>query len=1598
MVDRIGRFVRRYARFGLALALIALAIIAGASHSGSVVLAADQAGTAVRLPGHVLPALAQASRVAATSRAANAESQPLTLTVVLNRRDEQGFQRYLADVENPSSPNHLKFLSQAELTRRFGPSQQSYDAVLAWLKSQGFSLSQGSANRLTLTVKGTRAQAEQSFQVNIGDYSLKDRSFYATDQDPAVPANLAPAIQDITGLNDLAQPQPPNPGTEYVYTTPEEKCLNELLPGGKAETASIVLEQFELPSQPPAILAATDGFGPCIAAVELNRLVCLSVTYDNPAARCEPGAEGGGAGTASRTQGGAARTPGAGQKVGLVEFDTFQPSDVSNWLQLVSSNLGFGVSPVEASQVSEVNVNGGVATPGSGESEVLLDIDAILALAPGAQVTVYDAPQSTSDQAVFNAMLTDPAGPPSVISNSWAYCENETSQADVQSIDAIFQQAAGLGIGVFNGAGDTGSTCLDGSPNTVAVPADSPNATAVGGTSVVPDTGLTYGSETWWDGSQSTPQTGQGGFGQSRFFSRPSYQAGLTTASQRSVPDVAANADPVDGFQICEADTGGCPDGLFHGGTSLAAPEWAATEALLNQAQGHNLGPLNPLLYPLAQSAGFHSAQSMGSDFAHVGLGSPNVANLLLALQGRSPGPVSGTSSTVTALPAGAPADGTSPAAVLVQLRDAGGNPVSGVSVSLTPNTGSQAVVSPTSGVSSTGNGTVSFNVTDSTVETVTFSATDTTDSLPLKQVTVAFVSPPATSGNILPVSQSVAADGSSPATITVTLQNAQKQGASGKTVTISQGGGHSRVTATGTTPGVTDNSGKATFTATDGTAETVTYTATDVTDGNLPVPGSARVTFGSGQGNVPCGGAPATASGYAFTEFASGFPFGFPSNFCEGPTGVALDSSGDLYVLSTQDANLYRFGPQGGVANASTLVAFEGANYSGPGALAFSKDGMHLYLGLGSGSVVEIDPNTGATLRTLGSLSCPTALATDPISGDLFASQDCTNTITRISQPESGNPTLSIYSTPGNIDGIAFGPDGTLYAAGVCFNCQNDNQLIKIDGTNSATPGQATDVVTINGADGIAVGLDPSNPSQTPYVFVNGNFGNIAKVDLTTATPTLSNVFTGGSRGDFVAVGPDGCLYATQSDSVIKVTKSDGTCSLLPTNPAPQISVSPSTINPNPATGTPETFTATLHNFSNPQGTNITFTVSGANPQSKLVQADANGQASFTYTGAVQGLDTIAASASTGTSLVTSPPASVTWAAGRHVTFTDLNASQTSGAAGVPATLTAHLTDVSQSPPLPISDQPITISIAAQSCPATTDATGTASCSITPTETAGSYPLVASYAGNSQYTGSSATDAFQINPCAQRGDVNCDTRVDSVDALCVLRLVAALPGTSACPSPMPGNPDVNNDPSDDGSTGADSTDALCILRHIANLPATGACPAWGSQPAGASRGSGVGGRALVVPTQSAVRGPQSSISLLPSEVTGRAGTQTAVSVTFDASRFSPEASLSGTAASSRPLGAWTADIAYDPAAVSVVSCTPAAGSLCNTSFAPGVVRIVGASASGLSGNQNLATITFERKGGGPPSALRVATVELADSTGAPLPPSGNAPQAGRTE
>ena len=1279
-------------------------LIIGTLLASSACAAAPAPAHGGRLSGSVIPALARAKSVAAP--AGNAH-QLLTLTVVLRREEPEKFERFLRAEYDPRSARYRRFLSGRALADRFGPSAGDYERVLGYLRAAGFHLLAGSADRLTLTVRASRARIERALRIHIGNYRLGKRRFYANTRAPWLPAAIAPKVQAIVGLSDLAQPRRVGAGDakQFIWNhIPSQAqtlitCLSPAMAGA--------IKNLKVPTAPSLADAIAAATAP--VACELNMIAAYAQSYG---AFPDP-------------------TPGAGETIGLLELSNYYPSDVQNYLDLMGMGSDFG-------NLSEVNVNGGVGTPGTGESEVLLDIDAVMSLAPGAKVVVFDGPFQGGGtfQSMLNAMIS--AGV-NVISNSWAYCENETDLADVQSINSILATAAADGITVVSGTGDHGSTCLDGASDTIPVPADAPYITAVGGTEAQPNLLGTYGTETWWNGVNGTPPTGQGGFGVSQFFPAPSYQTSLSASTMRSVPDVSAPADPLQGFRLCQADNGGCPSPWLYGGTSVAAPIWAAIVAVLNQELGHNLGFLNPTLYGLAGSSAFHSAASLGADFAHVGLGSPNVNELRRLLAGGTTGAVDLAHSGIQVLPIPVTADGTSVAPVSVTLLDSNFYTVSGQSVSLAANSGAHAVITTVRGTTDLNSGAALFEVQDSVPETVTLTASTAAGTLP-GTATVTFVTPPAASGGISASPTLVTADGISTTTITVTLKDASGNPSPGKVVGLSEGNGASQISATTAT---TDAAGTVNFTATDNTAESVTYTATDITDGNLPVPGSAQVQFTSASGPPPCNVGLGTAgAGYAASTFASGFAY---TSGCVGPVGLAFDSQDNLLVSDNADGNLYRFSPEGGSADPGHLVA-DPFNSPGISGLVFGRHGS-LYAGGEYGAlcliintIAQLDPGTGQVIRYLNAPgTCVLGLAIDPLSGDMFVTAHYGG-IFRLSGYTGGSAGTSVnyaLGTAVGMDGLTFAPDGTLYAAN-----ESSGVIYSITGTDSATPGVATPIATVAGADGITLVTNPSNASL-PYVIVNTNSGDIVKIDQAVSPATLTTIYSGGSRGDFVTVGPDGCMYATQTDRVIRVTNADGSCDFQPVSVTPQLHLVPN-FSGAPQQGGTIGFTATVLNVASPAGIPIELAVGGANAGVHEGPADANGGVALTYEGVYSGSDQVVARATVAGASLVSNTVDVNWAPGAHTTFLGLNDNPELAAAGQPVTLTANLLDVSATPQAPLAAQTVDFSLDGQSCSAPTDSAGSASCAVVPT-TFGAAALSASYAGNSQYVASNATRRMDV-------------------------------------------------------------------------------------------------------------------------------------------------------------------------------------------------------------------------------------------------------------
>lgn len=344
----------------------------------------------------------------------------------------------------------------------------------------------------------------------------------------------------------------------------------------------------------------------------------------------------------------------AGQTIGIIELGGgFANADLETYFR------GLGLNPPI---VNAISVDKGKNVPGKDPSgadgEVLLDIEVAGAVAPGAALAMYFAPNT--DQGFVDAITTavhDSARKPSVISISWGGPESSWTQQALTAMDNACQAAAALGVTIVVACGDNGATdgVNDGS-NHVDFPASSPHVLACGGTTLR-ISGGNITSETVWN--ELTANEGATGGGVSTVWPKPSWQnkanvpAPTGTGGGRGLPDVAGDADPSTGY-IVRVDG----QSAVIGGTSAVAPLWAGLIAFANAKNGVNAGFINPALYAANTAAAFHDITSgtngafqagAGWD-ACTGLGSPIGTGVVAALKTgagapTTPAPVAGSGS-----------------------------------------------------------------------------------------------------------------------------------------------------------------------------------------------------------------------------------------------------------------------------------------------------------------------------------------------------------------------------------------------------------------------------------------------------------------------------------------------------------------------------------------------------------------------------------------------------------------------------------------------------------------------------------------------------------------------------------------------------------------------------------------------------------------------------------------------------------------------------------------------------------------------------------------------------------------------------------------
>jgi subtilase family serine protease len=578
------------------------AVLAGSALSVTSFATASAASGRTTLTGSV-PGWANAKDYKGPATA----SDDVGFRVYLGWNDPSAVTALAQAVSDSRSASYGKYLTPAQFRAQFAPSQAQVGAVQSWLRSQGFSVEYTPQNNHYVSAEGTVAQAAAAFGTSFGMYSVDGLTLRSPASALTIPSSLNGVVSGVIGLDDSAQ---------------------------LVQTSNTTGD-----TPPPAAFVSAQ---PCSAYWGEKQATGFTNPYGTgtlPYAPCgyTPAQIRGAYGISGYT--------GAGQTVAIIDAYAAPTiaADVNQW------SVNRGLPTMSGNQLTQDVAPGTYHHPEKGQKqdpqgwygEETLDVEAVHGMAPDAHIVYVGAPNNFQDlDAALNFVVDKDVAP--IVTNSYGFNTELLPPGYIQPQEDTILQGVIEGIGIYFSSGDNSDESLVEGYATSDWPASSPFVTSVGGTSLAVGATNNYMFETaWgsttssWTGSAWSPATpgpwvyGAGG-GVSRLFAEPAYQQGVVPSSVfaaqgrtgRAVPDISADADPNTGYLIGETQT--FPDGTARyaeyriGGTSLASPLIAGIMALVNQAAGHPLGFVNPLLYSLNGSGAFTDVTSPSSTIAVV--------------------------------------------------------------------------------------------------------------------------------------------------------------------------------------------------------------------------------------------------------------------------------------------------------------------------------------------------------------------------------------------------------------------------------------------------------------------------------------------------------------------------------------------------------------------------------------------------------------------------------------------------------------------------------------------------------------------------------------------------------------------------------------------------------------------------------------------------------------------------------------------------------------------------------------------------------------------------------------------------------------------
>jgi hypothetical protein len=382
--------------------------------------------------------------------AASPSTQLSHVRLMLSRSSAQeaALNKYLADLQDKSSPNYHKWLTPAQFGKLYGPADSDIAAIVSWLQSQGLRVDGVSSGRTNIAFSGSIAQIERALHTSIHSYQAHGEQFFSNNSNPKIPAALAGVVSGVARLNTI-RPRP-------------QHVANRL---GKYDPATHRLKAAQPFQSRRPRAQMTTGSGTISDPYMLFMVPGDAATiYDSPNSL-----------NAAFTTG--TSITGSGVTIGVGGDAVIQGSTVASY-----RNRFLG----DSNQPIITNVDNTTATGDT--DEAYIDTELAGGLAPGATIHFYTA--STLDIAI-EQMLADNSV--DIFTLSFGECELSLTTAENALISSWWQQAATQGIAVTVATGDNGSAgCDDNSTETSATNglavsgyASTPYNIAVGGTDLI---------------------------------------------------------------------------------------------------------------------------------------------------------------------------------------------------------------------------------------------------------------------------------------------------------------------------------------------------------------------------------------------------------------------------------------------------------------------------------------------------------------------------------------------------------------------------------------------------------------------------------------------------------------------------------------------------------------------------------------------------------------------------------------------------------------------------------------------------------------------------------------------------------------------------------------------------------------------------------------------------------------------------------------------------------------------------------------------------------------------------------------------------------